>query len=355
MSKKIIAIALALTLALSLYGCSNGVTPTVDPSEPEASINEKTFTEADLQGYLDAYNLVLAETFGAETESTGYYRLYKASGTEKSDSEEDKLLVDIDNPDALIPESELSDNGGIQQGGDYDGYIIDPSYGICYKVTNFENLEAIKESLRAYMDDEVFTSEVANNFIEFDGTAYLVRGGRGYGTQRADSLKITAQTADSITAEAMSYLFDEEDGKLILTFKITNGTPVLVSATPDSENTADAELTELLQSVSTYNAGTAGASLKALIVGVKLLNFGAETTLSDSDIAMAAENYKSTLSSENMDVFASNLEEIKAACEVLWTDEAASTIESAGITDAAESYDKDMAERIFADLGEKGA
>lgn len=351
MFKKISAIILALIMTVSLYGCSSG-TASNDSSVPDSSSQPETqLSEADLEECVDAYNLVLNETFGASVdEGSAYMRLYK-----------DGNSSDLLKPDAMIISTDLKDNGGVQQGGDYDGYTIDPSYADCYKVTNFDSLDAVREYLGQWLENSVYEERLQENFMEYDGALYLVRGGRGYGTEKIDTVAITAQTADSVSATAKYYVFDEDSGVMDLIFSVTDGKPVMTSAAIEG-TTGGAEdlsadqndLITLLGDVSAYESGTAGASLKAFSTGVELLNFASKNLLTDDEIKTAAEYYENGLTADELSTFFSNFDEIRSACDVLWTDQAQDMIDSAGVTDALESYDKTMAENFFAIIGGNG-
>ena len=65
-------------------------------------------------------------------------------------------------------------------------YYIDPTYSDFYVVNNFKTNDEVRENLRKYMSDEIIDNYFRDDFFEYDGMLYLVRGARGYGAIDVD-------------------------------------------------------------------------------------------------------------------------------------------------------------------------
>ena len=78
-------------------------------------------------------------------------------------------------------------------------YYIDPTYSDFYVVNNFKTNDEVRENLRKYMSDEIIDNYFRDDFFEYDGMLYLVRGARGYG-------------AIDVDCESVKYV-GEKDGK----------------------------------------------------------------------------------------------------------------------------------------------
>ncbi len=108
------------------------------------------------------------------------------------------------------------------------GYFEDPSFASFYPVSNFSSKEDIYEYLSLYFTKSFISEQMQNiedNFLEFDGGLYLVRGGRGYGYFNIDLDTINYQSIQNdillvdflAGGEAFGYaytVFDYEDGVL---------------------------------------------------------------------------------------------------------------------------------------------
>ena len=58
-------------------------------------------------------------------------------------------------------------------------YYIDPTYSDFYVVNNFKTNDEVRENLRKYMSDEIIDNYFRDDFFEYDGMLYLVRGAWG--------------------------------------------------------------------------------------------------------------------------------------------------------------------------------
>ncbi len=65
-----------------------------------------------------------------------------------------------------------------------EGYAADPAEAVYYPIYNFTSLYELEEHLSLYFTQQYIDNQrqyFGYNFLEHDGTLYLVRGGRGYG------------------------------------------------------------------------------------------------------------------------------------------------------------------------------
>lgn len=85
-------------------------------------------------------------------------------------------------------------------------YYIDPTYSDFYVVNNFKTNDEVRENLRKYMSDEIIDNYFRDDFFEYDGMLYLVRGARGYG-------------AIDVDCESVKYM-GEKDGKQYISVDI---------------------------------------------------------------------------------------------------------------------------------------
>lgn len=231
---RIAALLLALLMVFSFSACKNDekedilvpnnetqadqIVETKD--EQEAELVEQDDFEEGLNKCLEKYSSVLNEDFGATWDENDYcYRLYMESDTDYS---EIAGMISY----KTIEEKEIeADEKGLQH---YAGFVVDPAYAACYVVLDYYDLESFKSELSGYMDDSIFMESFENNFIEYDGFVYLVRGGRGYGSESIKDAVISEQTADKIVMKADRYLFDEKQGTTELTFSIeTHRDPII--------------------------------------------------------------------------------------------------------------------------------
>jgi hypothetical protein len=174
----------------------------------QEAVSEPDFTVSGLQAELIPWTDVVAscmeETFGADADFTqGYTRLYA--------TEEDANAGT--NCAALVPEGEIAGTEAT-----YDGQYIDPAYAVLYPVSNYTTAAEVEAHLREYLSDTAYETLVGEylgwDFFEFEGTLYLVRGGRGYGAEYYDWTTVSfLGEQDGLAAVSVDKrMFDELSG-----------------------------------------------------------------------------------------------------------------------------------------------
>lgn len=108
-------------------------------------------------------------------------------------------------------------------------YFLDPVMSSYYPVRNFQTNEEVRAHLEEFLSPEIVAEKFHDDFLEYDGTLYLMRGARGYGAITCDteSVAFLEKQGDSYYA-TMDYLyfgdydytvkleFQKKDGKWIL-------------------------------------------------------------------------------------------------------------------------------------------
>lgn len=187
-------------------------------SEKNAALMSDKTIEEGIDLVVKEYEKVIDDSFGAEADFSQYYlRLYE---TEESPLEEISGMVPSDAVSDITP-----DEKGIRK---YAGLFIDRSEGMCFAVLNYDSIDNIKNEFGKYMSEEIYLEPIMNNFCEFEGECYLVRGGRGYGNCTIGEISITEQNSDTIKATAPLLMFNEECGNVNFIFSInTNAESML--------------------------------------------------------------------------------------------------------------------------------
>ena len=183
------------------------------PSEPEL-----------IAEHIAALNEIENETFFVEFDWFGeiWKKLYKNN---------DPVHNATDYPDALINQKELS---GYQSGDYYNGYYIDSGDGECMPAKNFKTKEEVIKHLEQWVDRSVFDYEgfgsINENLFEYEGTLYVFRGSRGYGTSYYGDSEIVEQTETEMTAIAKIYrIIKDEAGTAEIKFEKIDGRWIIVS------------------------------------------------------------------------------------------------------------------------------
>ncbi len=181
-------------------------------------------TEVSIADCLHMLNEVLRDQYGAEYESGAPETKQGIYLTER-DSNHPSI---IPNPDMLI-----LDNEPIPE-----GYFADPAAVSYIPVTNFASKANIHEHLSHYFTEsylEMLQYGINENFFEYEGELYLVRGGRGYGANGLDldSVDYTNMQNDMLIVDLTSHGsvyakgtvgFTEDNG----TLKISSFQPILM-------------------------------------------------------------------------------------------------------------------------------
>lgn len=170
--------------------------------------------------HIAALNEVFGETFFADFDYYGksYARLFI--------EEQVKGTTADAVPDFMMSRKEIAEKGIPE------GYYKDASEADCYLIENFTSKEGIRATLRKWLADEIFDGDdltsIDENFIEYDGKLYLVRGGRGYGVQSCSYFNITEQTETEIKATGIYYVQgDYVAGTIDLLFSVDGNNIIL--------------------------------------------------------------------------------------------------------------------------------
>ena len=177
--KKPAMFALAACLLFLVVSCS--AAPKAEP------FNEQTFLQ-DITPNVNCLDSCVQEVFGAQADmDDAYLAAYESESAYAGGTGKIALLF--------------------QQGEEskYSGYYIDPAYTSYYPVTNFKTNAEVADYLKKYLSQDIIDKWFSNDFLEYDGTLYLVRGARGYGAMTCD-------------LGSLQYL-EEKDGKQYVTVK----------------------------------------------------------------------------------------------------------------------------------------
>ncbi len=220
--KKAVSLVLVLALAFALVACTQAPEdeplPDTDDTEPVAAQTIADMDDAErlafVMPYVVAYNSCLLETFGAEiSESETFGRAYASESDSYSEG-----------PVAAV----FSYNSGAPS-----GLWEDPTYAMLYLVTNYSSVSEISADLSKYLDPSLFTSTLSVDFVEYNGSLYMIRGSRGYGAETIDpaSLAYVGSENGRHTFTVDGYYFDEYDTVVTIVLQDTEGDPIMVSAT----------------------------------------------------------------------------------------------------------------------------
>lgn len=177
--KKTALFALAACLLFLMASCS-----AAPKSEP---FDAQTFLK-DITPNVSCLDSCVQEVFGAQADmDTVYLAAYESESAYAGGTGNIALLF--------------------KQGeeGKYTGYYIDPAYTSYYPVTNFKTNAEVADYLKKYLSQDIIDQWFSNDFLEYEGTLYLVRGARGYGAMTCD-------------LGSLQYL-EEKDGKQYVTVK----------------------------------------------------------------------------------------------------------------------------------------
>ncbi|MCQ4935958.1 hypothetical protein [Anaerotignum propionicum] len=197
--KKIVIIVLSAFVIFFMAACNA-------PSKAEVFSEEK-FLE-DITPNLVCLNSCVHEMFGAEV-----------------DFNEDSYLAAYESESAYA--DGMGDIALLFKPGEeskYVDYFIDPTCSDYYPVTNFKTNAEVRDYLRKYLSDEVIDKWFSNDFLEYEGQLYLIRGSRGYGAMKCDleSLKYVEEKDDKQYVTVDFKLFDTFDHTETLEFSKVN-------------------------------------------------------------------------------------------------------------------------------------
>lgn len=238
--KKILAVLIAALLVLGLCSCFTTLPAKDDEpvySEPEESGAESkpsdedgeergpdlaSVTKEELTPLAEAFAEVGKETMFADFsyEDAKYVRLYNP---------ETDVFAEggLSNPEKLVARADMS---GYNYGELFDGCTVDPGDADCIEVKNFKSIAEIKENLSKYLDKSLYEEITDEDFFDFDGKVYAIRGGRGYGTVYCGDIIEYEVCGDEISVTAQRISFDEPDGLYHLTVKYIDGVLKITAA-----------------------------------------------------------------------------------------------------------------------------
>lgn len=153
----------------------------------------------EIKPNIERLNSCIEQTFGAEVDfDTAYMAAY---------SDEASYNSGTDGPAALFPPEDEEKYA--------EQYYIAPDNAVFYPVSNFKSNEEVRSYLREYMSDTAIDTYFHDDFLEYEGSLYLVRGDRDYPETGVD-------------LNSVKYL-EEKDGKqyvsvAVLFFGEYNGT-----------------------------------------------------------------------------------------------------------------------------------
>ena len=174
--KKAFMLLLIITLLISFVGCHMG----------SNQLSEAELLKAVIEP-LDCLIECDSEMFGAKTNfDKDYCSIYK-------DSDESMLI---------IPQEDREK---------YTDYHDDPAFTHFYPVENFKTNADVREYLAQYLSDELISSLFHDDFLEYEGVLYIVRGDRGYGGSAYDkeSLKYLGEENGAYLFSINYIVFDE--------------------------------------------------------------------------------------------------------------------------------------------------
>jgi len=107
-----------------------------------------------------------------------------------------------------------------------------------------------------------------------------------------------------------------------------------------------AKLESLFNDVKNLTPGTAGSSLKTIIVSASLLDFCSTTSLDKSEASGLAMEYMLSLTAAEKEVWYEQIDSLKNTCEQLRTDRATDMLDAAGVTDSLSPW-SDLNEEVY--------
>ena len=177
--KKTAMFALAACMLFLMASC--GAAPKSDPFDAQ------TFLQ-DITPNVNCLDSCVQELFGAQADmDDAYLAAYESESAYAGGT--GKIAV-------LFKQEEESK---------YGDYYIDPTYTSYYPVTNFKTNAEVADYLKKYLSQSIIDQWFSNDFLEYEGKLYLVRGARGYGAMQCD-------------LTSLQYL-EEKDGKQYVTVK----------------------------------------------------------------------------------------------------------------------------------------
>lgn len=136
---------------------TGGETEEAEEFDPQVFLN-------DIKPNIECLNSCIEQTFGADVD---YETVYKSAFADEAayNSGAGERVV-------LFPQEDEEKYAG--------QYYIDPDNAEFYPVSNFKTNEEVRQYLGKYMSDTAIDKYFNDDFFEYDGSLYLVRGLRDY-------------------------------------------------------------------------------------------------------------------------------------------------------------------------------
>lgn len=136
---------------------TGGETEEAEEFDPQVFLN-------DIKPNIECLNSCIEQTFGADVD---YETVYKSAFADEAayNSGAGERVV-------LFPQEDEEKYAG--------QYFIDPDNAVFYPVSNFKTNEEVRQYLGKYMSDTAIDKYFNDDFFEYDGSLYLVRGLRDY-------------------------------------------------------------------------------------------------------------------------------------------------------------------------------
>ena len=136
---------------------TGGETEEAEEFDPQVFLN-------DIKPNIECLNSCIEQTFGADVD---YETVYKSAFADEAayNSGAGERVV-------LFPQDDEAKYAG--------QYYIDPDNAVFYPVSNFKTNEEVRQYLGKYMSDTAIDKYFNDDFFEYDGSLYLVRGLRDY-------------------------------------------------------------------------------------------------------------------------------------------------------------------------------
>ena len=221
----IMVVALAVIVCVGLTACLSS-NPHSEAERIDLSAMDESTLRDTLRPYLDAYNLCISDSYGAEITNDRYWRCYQTEAASQSSYENDPTTIEM-----LIPSGTAIP----------DGLYVDAAYADCLPVNNYASIEEIKGYFDEWIaeDAEFLTTGLATFFFEYEGKVYRIVGAHGSGSVRIDpeSATLIESSGNNYLVQVDRYLFDEkENTPATLTFTTQVGKLVIVG---DGESTTE--------------------------------------------------------------------------------------------------------------------
>ncbi len=221
---RLIAIVLAASFAVAATACSDATSQvsqstTAMPVQSSQVVQSEAQSEApsessadfseQAQGGMIFLNEIYRETFGAEYDFEDEMLMQAAFESEQA-------YMNGEDPAALYLPTEEAPSG----------LFLDPSYALYIPVLNFRSMQELTANASEYITDaymQTIQAGLEDNFFEYEGTLYLVRGARGYGSTSLDLDTVAVHEEKENAMQAELLTFGEYDGEVVAEFTMDNG------------------------------------------------------------------------------------------------------------------------------------